>query len=574
MSDNLQKPMKWWGWGAEGEAPNFENKPHLWPYITRHLQLKEKPQRKAPPPDLETVTLPPAKQNEKFSAAMARCGLQVFAGKEHRLAHAGGKSFRDLWHARKGKIPCAPDAVLYPQNAEEAAAAVAEAQECDIAIIPFGGGSNIAGCLTPADARGRMVVAADTTKINRLLSLNEKSQIAQMQAGALGGVLEAQLNARGWTFGHFPDSFLHSTLGGWIATRSAGMQSDEYGCIENLTAGATLQTPGGVWNIKHFPRSAAAMNMKELVLGSEGALGIITEAVIKIRPLPARKLFFGYLFSEFASGLEAVRECLQTGAKPLISRLSDHNRTALSFSFREASGGGAIKKAMAAIAKTYIAKSGGIDFSKCCLMIVAFEGSEKECAKKHSAARRIFRKYGGVFAGAGPGESFARGKFDFPHIRDYLWDYGIYADVSETATEWENAENLRLRALAALEESFRARNLRGWCGCHLSHSYRDGASLYFSFAFLRDENGGNLAHYFAIKRAVQDAFAKNGGTLSHHHSVGTDHAPWLENELSPFGIAAMDAIKKSIDPRAIMNPGKLRPLSWERWRADIPLAEE
>lgn len=570
MTDNLQKPMKWWGWGGEGEAPDFDNKPHLWDYITGHLGLDGKPDKCSPPP--VAAKLPPPRTNAPFVESAAKCGLHLHTDDEQRLLHSGGKSFRDLWHARRGIIPAAPDAVVYLRGDADAAALIDAAKKFDIAVIPFGGGSNIAGCLTP-NGGGRMIVAADTTTMNRLLSVNEQAQTAVMQTGALGGVLEEQLNARGWTFGHFPDSFLHSTLGGWIATRSAGMQSDEYGCIENLIAGLKVQTPAGEWIVKPHPRSAAAINQKEVVIGSEGVFGIITEAVIKVRPMPKRKLFYGYLFPDFAAGLAAVRECIQSGVHPLLSRLSDYNRTALSFAFRDAHGG-MMKKITAKAAKYYMQKVRGVNFAKCCLMITAFEGDDAECRKQLRAANAVFGKHGGVFAGRGPGESFARAKFDFPHIRDYLWDYGLYADVSETATAWDNAETLRCKALASLEDAFAARNLRGWCGCHLSHSYRNGASLYFSFAFMgRGDDEENLHHYFAVKKAVQDCFAENGGTLSHHHSVGTDHLPWLADELSPVGIAVIGGIKAQTDPGGIMNPGKLRPMTFANWRAAVPVAE-
>ena len=570
MTDNHQQPMKWWGWGAEGEAPDFDCKPHLWRYIIKELRLQSAPQKLSPPPREDEVALPPPNTNAAFAEAMANSGIKLHDDKLQRLQHCAGKSFRDLWHARQGKPPCAPDAVAYPQSDAEVAALIAAAQDNDVALIPFGGGSNIAGCLTPFDAKKRALISLDMTKMNRLVSINESAQTAIMQAGALGGVLEQQLNERGWTFGHFPDSFLHSTLGGWIATRSAGMQSDEYGCIENLIAGLKMQTPAGEWRVRPHPRSAAAANMKEIVIGSEGTFGVITEAVIKIRRKPEHKNFYGYFFPDFAAGLQAVRESVQRGEQPLISRLSDYNRTALSFAFRDDVKGGALKKMFASLAKSYLSKARGVNFAKCCIMITAFEGSAKECRAKFRAADKIFRKHGGVFAGSGPGESFAKSKFDFPHIRDYLWDYGIYADVSETATAWDNAENLRARALQALRQTFKSRNLDGWCGCHLSHSYRDGASLYFSFAFKHDDNADNLAHYFAIKKAVQDSFMQNGGTLSHHHAVGTDHAPWLEEDISPMGVAVLGGIKSQADPRGIMNPGKLRPLTFDNWRATIP----
>ncbi len=572
LINNLHRPMKWWGWGYEDETPRYDDKPHLWPFIIKQFGLPGMPPTIFSPPDIQTMDIAPARRNEAFLADLAAQADRFHFDKLQRIVHSSGKSFRELWHARHKRLPCIPDAVFFPEQNEDIAAVIAAAIKYDIVLVPFGGGSNIVGSVIPFDARQRMVVSVDMTTMNRLLSTDAQTQTAVIQAGALGSVLEEQLNAQRFTLGHFPDSFLHSTLGGWIATRSAGMQSDEYGCIENLVLGIKIYTPHGEWNIKHFPRSAAAINLREMVLGSEGIFGIIAEATVKIRPRPAHKIFYGHLFPRFENGIAAMRHCVQRGVPPLISRLSDYERTALSFAFRPQEKKGLAHTMLTKLMRQYIQRGKRINLDHCCIMITAYEGEYSACRRHLHQTNSIYKQHHGVGIGTAVGNAFQRTKYDFPHIRDYLWDYGIYTDVSETSTQWNNIPHLHSTCIGALRNAFSERGVRGWCGCHISHSYRSGACLYFSFSFVHDPNGDNLAHYFAIKKAVQDSFVQNGGTLSHHHAVGFDHAPWLEKELSPIGVGMVDQMKQYIDPQCVMNPGKIRPIKSADWASpDFPV---
>ena len=268
--------MKWWGWGHEDVTFDDSTKPELWPYLKRELGVDEIRWEK--PVAFEDVTLPEQKNNEAFLAAI-RAGLgdgQVVDDKKSRLVHAAGKSFRDLWLMRHGQVQFAPDCVVYPDTEEDVALVVRAAHEHGVVLVPFGGGSNIAGCLVPSDRGGRMVVSLDMCRMHRVLEVDRYSLTARIQPGVYGQHLEDQLAEHGVTLGHFPDSFLHSTLGGWVATRSAGMQSDIYGKIEDMVISLRMVTPSGTIITRTVPKSSNGIDIKHLCIGSEGILGVIT----------------------------------------------------------------------------------------------------------------------------------------------------------------------------------------------------------------------------------------------------------------------------------------------------------
>lgn len=548
--------MKWWGWGHEDVTFDDSTKPELWPYLKRELGVDEIRWEK--PVAFEDVTLPEQKKNEAFLAAI-QAGLgdgQVVDDKKSRLVHAAGKSFRDLWLMRHGQVQFAPDCVVYPDTEEDVALVVRAAHEHGVVLVPFGGGSNIAGCLVPSDRGGRMVVSLDMCRMHRVLEVDRYSLTARIQPGVYGQHLEDQLAEHGVTLGHFPDSFLHSTLGGWVATRSAGMQSDIYGKIEDMVISLRMVTPSGTIITRTVPKSSNGIDIKHLCIGSEGILGVITEVVVQVHHKPEKEDWYGWLFPDFKSGLDAIHECHRGDCMPTVTRLNDPKKTALSFAFKHPKTG--IKDKIAKAFKWYIGNVKKIDFNQCCLMVVKYEGTPQafNCIKKRVTA--IYKKHRGVCLGAEPGRSFAKVKFDFPHLRDYVMDRSIMADVSETATTWDNLRTLHESGLADVEQAIKDTGVDAWVGCHLSHSYRTGASLYFTFGCLQRE-GREIEQYLYVKKAAEDAFMKNGGTLSHHHAVGTEHLPWVEEDLSPTGLKAVKALKAGLDPNDIMNPGKIIP---------------
>ena len=548
--------MKWWGWGHEDVTFDDSTKPELWPYLKRELGVDEIRWEK--PVAFEDVTLPEQKNNEAFLAAIgAELGDgQVVDDKKSRLVHAAGKSFRDLWLMRHGQVQFAPDCVVYPDTEEDVALVVRAAHEHGVVLVPFGGGSNIAGCLVPSDRGGRMVVSLDMCRMHRVLEVDRYSLTARIQPGVYGQHLEDQLAEHGVTLGHFPDSFLHSTLGGWVATRSAGMQSDIYGKIEDMVISLRMVTPSGTIITRTVPKSSNGIDIKHLCIGSEGILGVITEVVVQVHHKPEKEDWYGWLFPDFKSGLDAIHECHRADCMPTVTRLNDPKKTALSFAFKHPKTG--IKDKIAKAFKWYIGNFKKIDFNQCCLMVVKYEGTPQAFNRIKNRVTAIYKKHRGVCLGAEPGRSFAKVKFDFPHLRDYVMDRSIMADVSETATTWDNLRTLHESGLADVEQAIKDTGVDAWVGCHLSHSYRTGASLYFTFGCLQRE-GREIEQYLYVKKAAEDAFMKNGGTLSHHHAVGTEHLPWVEEDLSPTGLKAVKALKAGLDPNDIMNPGKIIP---------------
>ena len=548
--------MKWWGWGHEDVTFDDSTKPELWPYLKRELGVDEIRWEK--PVAFEDVTLPEQKNNEAFLAAIG-AGLgdgQIVDDKKSRLVHAAGKSFRDLWLMRHGQVQFAPDCVVYPDTEEDVALVVRAAHEHGVVLVPFGGGSNIAGCLVPSDRGGRMVVSLDMCRMHRVLEVDRYSLTARIQPGVYGQHLEDQLAEHGVTLGHFPDSFLHSTLGGWVATRSAGMQSDIYGKIEDMVISLRMVTPSGTIITRTVPKSSNGIDIKHLCIGSEGILGVITEVVVQVHHKPEKEDWYGWLFPDFKSGLDAIHECHRGDCMPTVTRLNDPKKTALSFAFKHPKTG--IKDKIAKAFKWYIGNVKKIDFNQCCLMVVKYEGTPQAFNRIKNRVTAIYKKHRGVCLGAEPGRSFAKVKFDFPHLRDYVMDRSIMADVSETATTWDNLRTLHESGLADVEQAIKDTGVDAWVGCHLSHSYRTGASLYFTFGCLQRE-GREIEQYLYVKKAAEDAFMKNGGTLSHHHAVGTEHLPWVEEDLSPTGLKAVKALKAGLDPNDIMNPGKIIP---------------
>jgi alkyldihydroxyacetonephosphate synthase len=547
--------MKWWGWGYEDAGFPAERHPNFWPFAKSVLDIEADDFAKREW-SLKSIKLPPARLDQRFLAKLqaSLSPSQIAHDVRERVVHSYGKGFRDLFRLRRGLADGAPDLIVYPESEHDICLTLRAAAECDVVLIPFGGGSNISGCLERMDGR-RMCVSLDMRRMRRVLTVDQRSWTARIEAGVFGPDLEAQLSAHGMTLGHFPDSFLHSTLGGWIATRSAGMQSDKHGKIEDMVIALRMVTPEGVLHTREVPKASNGIDVNHICIGSEGTLGVITEATMRVHALPEFRQVRGYLFREFESGIEAMRECVNQECMPAMVRLNDADKTALSLAFRPPASG--LTKLAGGFFKAYLRANG---FVRPCLMLTAFEGSRRDVSFGLQRAEAIYRKFGAVGLGAGAGKTFEATKYDFPHIRDFLLDRDVTTDVSETATVWSNILPLYRKTIAALGAEIGKTGVRPWAGCHISHSYPCGASLYFTFGF-RQQPGHEMDQYLQVKRAVQQSFLDHGATLSHHHGVGTEHLPWLSADISPVGVRAVSAIKCGLDPANIMNPGRLLPTS-------------
>jgi alkyldihydroxyacetonephosphate synthase len=555
--------MKWWGWGDVEAGFDSKAHPSFWPFAKTRLGI-ERETPPTPPVPLEEVQLPEAIVNPRFLAELKETleAEQVCDSRYERVIHAYGKGFRDLFRLRRGSAEGAPDLVVYPESENDVLATLRAAADHDAMVIPFGGGSNISGCLERMKNE-RMVVSLDMRRMRRVLAVDGESFTARVEAGVFGPDLEEQLSANGMTLGHFPDSFLHSTLGGWIATRSAGMQSDKYGKIEDMVIALRMVTPEGVLATRTVPKSSNGIDVNHLCIGSEGTLGVITEATMRVHRQPEARLVPAYLFPEFEGGMQAMRECVSRECMPSMVRLNDPEKTALSLAFKPASS--RVSQAASKIFKRYL-RVLGFDLPRACLMLTAFEGRREDVARQMRDVKAIYGKFGGVSLGPSAGKSFESTKYDFPHIRDFLLEREVTTDVSETATVWSNLLPLYRATMGAIRDGVLESGVPPFSGCHISHTYRSGASVYFTFGFMQ-QAGREMEQYLRVKRAAQQSFMDHGGTLSHHHGVGTEHLPWLAADISPVGVKAVAAIKQGLDPGNIMNSGRLRPSlePFEEW---------
>jgi alkyldihydroxyacetonephosphate synthase len=548
--------MKWWGWGDEGVSFTHKDKPALAPFIKRHLGLDVETETSRPVA-FGDLRIPEPSVEPSLHAALERAvgSERVSTDPLDRVVHARGKCLRDLVRHRRGDLGRLPDVVVRPGDEDEAAAALRAALDADAVLIPFGGGTNISGSLEAPELETRTVISVDMSSMDRVLEIDEDSRLARVQAGVLGPRLEEQLNARGWTLGHFPDSFTHSTLGGWIATRSSGMQSDKYGDVSDLTRAVRVVTPSGILATRPVPHTSTGPSVREMVLGSEGRLGIITEATVHVHRVPERRTILGYLFPSWPEALAAMREIAASEASPSVTRVSDANETRFSFATRKDPS--LLDRLKSKALQTYLERRRGFDLEAMCLSFIGYEGTKDHVATQRKLVGKIVSRHGGLCVGSGPGELYDQKKFDTPYIRDYLLDRGAPGDVSETSAPWSALLTLYENVTGAAHRAFDELGVRGYIMCHLSHSYHAGACLYFTFAFKPSGNRDVLEEYDVVKVAIQQTFVDSGATLSHHHAVGTEHAQWLEEDISEPGVAMLKALFDGVDPGTNLNPGKI-----------------
>lgn len=547
------KHMKWWGWGVDGVEFHHEDKPAFAPFVTMAvgIDVTIPPSRIAA---FESLDVPAPRIGDDFLRTLGAIVGEGYSTTDplERVVHTYGKSIRDLLRVRAGELQRTPDVVVYPADEAQVQSLVDAAIAEDAVIIPFGGGSNIVGSLEPQPEETRPVISLDLGRLDRVVDIDEESGLARIQAGAQGPDIESQLTARGWTLGHFPDSFTHSTLGGWVATRSSGMQSDKYGDIADIARGMRVVRPGGTVVIRPIPSTSTGPSVREMIVGSEGRLGVITEVTVQVHRTPARREIQAYLFPDWERGLRAMHDIAGSDAAPSITRVSDARETAFSFATGKESTG--IAKLVTAGLGKYL-NTKGWDTGQMCLSFIGYEGTEENVGRQKKLVGQFVKKHGGIGVGKGPGALYDQKKFDTPYIRDFLLDRGGAADVSETAAPWSRLLPLYREVIDSANRAYDELGVKGWIMAHLSHSYHSGACLYFTFAFAHGD--APLEQYQVVKNAIQQAFIDAGGSLSHHHGVGLEHAPWLEQDISTEGLSVMQALFDSVDPGRNFNPAKI-----------------
>lgn len=482
----------------------------------------------------DSVTLSPSRLTDSDRDALSAVA-RLDMSDEARRVHLGGKSTPDLLHRRRDTAASAPDAVLFPADHDEITALLSVCDERTLAVVPFGGGTSVVGGVTPDAGPHRAVVSVDLARTAALLALDEESLLATFGAGTTGPQAEEILAGHGLTIGHFPQSYEHATLGGFAATRSSGQASRGYGRFDELVHSLRVATPVGPLSLGVAPARAAGPDLRQLVLGSEGAFGIITEVTVRVRPAPAHTAYGAWTFPDFATGAGALRALTQRGIRPTVLRLSDENETRVN-----------------ALLGGHLLRTGGA------LAVATFDAdSAAEADRVRRETDVLFPQSGAKARGEDPARSWERGRFSAPVLRDSLLDIGVLAETLETATTWSRLADLKAAVTTALIGSLTAWGTAPLVMCHISHVYPAGASLYFTVIAALAEDP--LAQWADAKRAASRAIAASGGTASHHHGVGRDHRDHLDAEIGPLGIEVLRGVKRTLDPRGIMNPGVLVP---------------
>ncbi|WP_420176483.1 FAD-binding oxidoreductase [Luteococcus sp. OSA5] len=558
------KRQKWWGWGADGDKPYaIHNKPKFPPFAKEVLGV-DILAKELVDPRFEDLDVPESQLSDQLRDALVAAVGQENVGTdaELRVIHSYGKGVRDLVRVRRGQLGRVPDAVVYPGSTDEVQAVMSAALEANAVVIPYGGGSNIVAALEAEPGETRQVLSVNMGRMNKVLEIDETAQIALIQAGALGPDMEEQLNQQGWTLGHFPDSFVWSTVGGWIATRSSGSQSDKYGDIAEVTRGLQMVLPADegaepraqVLELSPLPSYSSGPSVREMVLGSEGRLGIITQAWMQVHRLPEAREVQAYFYPNYEAGLKAAELIAHSDVQPMMLRVSDANET--KFSMANGSANKSKKSHYSNLAVRKLMEAKGWDLDQICISFVGFEGSPVHVRYAKSVVNKIVRAQGGLNVGKGPGTLFDQKKYDIPYIRDFLLNIGIPADVSETATPWSRTVEMHRETVKAATKAWEETGHRGFIMCHLSHSYHAGACQYFTFA-IADASDESMKTYDHVKRAVQQSFVEHGGTVSHHHGVGEEHSPWMEQDISPAGVHIQRKLFEGVDPGNNLNPGKI-----------------
>jgi alkyldihydroxyacetonephosphate synthase len=547
-SEVAQPEMRWWGWGEPSRVGALPA--HALGFLRETVGLGSAPR---PPVALGRVALAessvPASVLDHLRRIVGADGVR----EDHaeRVRHAAGKGYPDLVRMRAGEPEGAPDAVVHPAGHAQVRAVLELCVRASLAVVPFGGGTSVVGGVAPLRGEHSGVVSLDMGRMGALTELDSESSTVTVQAGIRAPALERQLAGRGLTLGHFPQSYEYVSLGGCAATRSAGQASSGYGAIEKLVLGMRFAAPSTDIVLAGVPASAAGPGLRQLLVGSEGTLGVISELVLRVRPAPRERIYEGVFFEDFDDGVRALRALAREHALPDVARLSDQAETRMSLAL---AGAGGLK---GRAGRAYLGLRGYRDG---CLAILGFEGAPEEVAGRRRRAFELVRAHGGLAVGRSPGKAWLASRFAAPYLRDELLTHGVMVETLETATQWSSLRGLHRAVGRAIAAALEDCGTPGLVMCHVSHIYETGASLYFTF-LARQREDDAIGQWWRVKEAASRAIVAGGGTITHHHGVGRDHTPWMLDEVGSGGLAVLGAVKDELDPTGIMNPGKLLPLS-------------
>jgi alkyldihydroxyacetonephosphate synthase len=405
----------------------------------------------------------------------------------------------------------------------------------------------VVGGVAPLRGRHAAVVALDLRRLDRLVSVDRESLTAVFEPGVRGPAAEALLAEHGLTLGHLPQSFEHASLGGYAATRSAGQASTGYGRFDELVTAVEVRTPAGPLRVGRGAASAAGPDLLGLLLGSEGAFGVVTSVTVRVRPVPTTRRYEGMFFRSWQEGCAALREMEQGGTAPDVARLSDPDETRVQLAL---AGSGGLKGRLGTAVLAARGYRGG------CLAVLGWEGDAETVAARRRATVRVAKRHGGFPVGTSVGERWRSGRFDGPYLRDDLLDAGVLVETLETSATWAELHRTRDAVRAALHSALSS--TPPVVMCHVSHLYRHGASLYFT-VLARQDSADPEGQWQRAKDAASAAIVQAGATITHHHAVGVDHRAQMPAEVGELGVQVLRAVKAVLDPAGVLNPGKLIP---------------
>lgn len=474
-------------------------------------------------------------------------GLRLSTDAELRVRRARGQSLPDLAALRYGRLGAVPDGVARPENSNDVRRLLTHAMDNGMRLIPYGGGTSVTGGVSAYDSAVPLITV-DMSRFAGIRDVDEKSGLVTVAAGTTGPALATALVGRGLAVGHEPQSFEFATVGGWVAARGAGLRSLGNGRIEDIFAGGTLEAPAGSLDMAPFPASAAGPDLRQMVLGSEGRLGFLTDVILRAAPHPEMDVVDAYAVRDWDHALEAARDLVQGGVGLSMLRLSTPAETRTLMGFSDKPGDRRLLNAYLGLRRR------PTDY---CLVLAGVQGRWKPAKAVRAEAASVFKQWGGIRI-PGVAKAWSHSRFQAPYLRSALWEAGYASDTLETATTWSAAPRLLARLETALASALLPWGERVWAFTHMSHLYPSGTSLYTTFMFrLAADPDETLARWRAIKRAATEVIAAEHATISHHHGIGTDLAEYLPAEKGPLGMHALRSLINAFDPEGIMNPGVL-----------------
>lgn len=481
-----------------------------------------------------------------------------FEGKD-RLFHSHGHTAEDIYRLRFGKIERIPDVVIWPGKHEHIETIVKTAVIHNVVIIPYGGGTSVSSALEPPENEARMIVSIDMHEMNRIKWVDYESMMASIECGIIGKDLDAKLAKLGLCVGHEPDSNEFSSLGGWIATRASGMKKNVYGNIEDILINAKMVTSvGTVEKSCNVPRLSTGPDVNQMVLGSEGTLGIITEAILRLRPLPEVKKYGSIVFPDFESGVAVMREIAKQRVAPASIRLVDNVQFQFSQVLKPASNS-KFEEILDSAKKWYVTKYKGFDPNKMAAVTVVFEGNALEVETQQKKVYQIASQHGGLLGGE---ENGRRGYFltyMIAYLRDFGMNYYFIAESFETSVPWANVLEVCYKVKERIINSCKEKGVtqKPWVSCRITQTYDVGACIYFYFGFIYRGLPDPLKTYIEIETEAREEILKCGGSLSHHHGVGKHRKKFMQRTISSTGISMLRSLKNGIDPKNIFANGNL-----------------